>query len=140
MKRVDVSTLCLLLLCLAVGACTSKYEDVTSQPEYAGMRDRVYVLSEDAVIHGVTLAKDYKGPVDHYVVTEKPGFAGPEVLSKHPLPRGTVMVVVQVLQCVNCFPRTTDVSLAIGSEPNDAGRPILMDLDSLKTYATPSVR
>jgi hypothetical protein len=77
----------LLALPFLVAGCGMKeYADASVLPENARLIGKEFRTPTDAVIHGVTLDRNYKKVVDIYVITDKPGFDGPEVVSRSVLP------------------------------------------------------
>jgi hypothetical protein len=79
------------------------FEDVSDYPRYVALVGRRFVSTVAGRIHGVTNDRNYRPPIDEYVVTPLPGFGGREVLSTMKLPKGTVVEVLQVMRCDDCY-------------------------------------
>ena len=101
------------------GCVMSQYEDVSAEPTYRSLIGQELRGNSELLLHEVTLDRNYAQRVDLCSVTPRPGFAGPEVISRRVLPAGTSFRVLRVRRCTNClFEKRIEL---IVSSPN-AGR------------------
>ena len=120
----------LLLLGLALlSGCNAEYVDVSKDDQYIGLVGTKYETLVELQIQGVTLSRSGSKSVDQYVVTEKPGFTGREVIEKKNLKVGSTIRVKAVKKCANCLPPSVEFIIEIPSEELGATVPIwLYDL------------
>lgn len=71
---------------------------------------------DELLIYGITIDRNYKKQIDYYTVTEKPGFSGPEVVSKDSLGSGTLFQIKRAMNCTNCLDVRTHFEIEILSE------------------------
>ena len=86
------------------GCVMSQYEDVSAEPTYRSLIGQELRGNSELLLHEVTLDRNYARRVDLCSVTPRPGFAGPEVISRRVLPAGTPFRVLRVRRCTNCLP------------------------------------
>jgi len=106
----------------------SRYDDVSSRLEYAGLVNKTFRSREVMLIHGVTLDANYRQVVDIYTLTPQPGMwiGSPEILSIDTLLAGTTLRVKRVLECTNC--------------PFSDGNQLEVELPTLPKYASHATR
>lgn len=80
-----------------------QYADVSGDPSFGGLIGATYQTLEDLEVLGITMDRDYKQIVDHFVIAAKPNFAGREVVSRERLKKGTLLRVSRILECSNCI-------------------------------------
>lgn len=124
-----IKFLSLLTLATCLVGCRAKYEDVTSEQEFASLVGKSFVVKGDWIIHGVS--DSYDPPIDYFVITPRPGFTGPEVLSRRSMTSGTILRVDAVRRCTNCVPSSVRFLVSI-SEMKSPSAPIFVDVDDLK--------
>ena len=88
--------------CILSG-CFVSYGDVSAEPKYRSLIGRELRGDSDLLLHEVTLDRNYAKRVDLCSVTPRPGFVGPEVISRSVLPAGTPFLVLRVRRCTNCL-------------------------------------
>lgn len=92
-----------LAACLLAGCPKAKYQDASGAEEYSGLVGSRYHAKVDLILHGVTYDKGANKTIDEFVITNKPGFDGPEVMTHTTLRAGTVIWVKRALVCTNCL-------------------------------------
>lgn len=94
--------LCLLMSTWLTGCQAAQYQDDSISEKYAELVGGAYKTLDDLIVHGVTYDRNYKKVLSEYLVTNKPGFGGPEVLSSATLKAGAVIRVNRVTRCTSC--------------------------------------
>ena len=102
-----------IILTLLLGCWFSRFEDVSDDPRYSSYIGRTYQSVAESLLIAVTMERDYAPILDHYVIAPLPGFTGPEVLSRAPLPPGTLLRVARVERCTNCLPFENRIELIV---------------------------
>jgi len=92
------------VISLLLVGCMAQYEDVSADSTHRELIGRDFQTTSDLLVHGVTLDRSYDKRVDLCSVTPKPGFSGPEVITRQTLPAGTRLHVVAVRKFTNAFP------------------------------------
>ncbi len=93
---------CVLML-LFVGCSSAKYDDVSNSDEFSYLIDQKFMTLDELLIIGVTSDANYEKRIDYYSVIPKPGFDGPEVVTRNVLPAGTLIQIRKVMRCANCM-------------------------------------
>lgn len=125
--------LLLLLLSPLAGCYFVSFEDASRDPRYADVVGKTFRSNERVAIHGISMDRNYARILDHYVVTALPGIGGREVLSHRELGIGTILRVIRVMRCTDCYldfaPRVhAVVAITSPSAYNDARVEISLDL------------
>jgi hypothetical protein len=110
------------------------FDDVSEDPRYVGLVGRRFVSTVEGRIHGVTNERNYRPPIEVYVVTPLPGFGGPEVLSTLKLPKGTVVEVLKVMRCDDCyfdFEKRVELVLRLESVPGLESAKVVTNLENV---------
>lgn len=81
-----------------------EYDDISSEEQSAPFINTKYKSQKELLVYGITLDRNYKQVIDYYTIMEPPGIGGPEVVSKDILPKDTVVKILRVERCNNCFP------------------------------------
>jgi len=83
----------------------AQYEDASNTGVYGGLVGNEYQTLNELFIHGVTYDKNYKNykkVIDEYVVTNKPGCGGPEVVERKTLKSGSIIKIKKAMRCATC--------------------------------------
>lgn len=93
-----------ILLVLVLSGCGFvSYEDVSTEAAYSSYVGAWYQTNSDMHLYRVSMDKNYGPTPSIYEIVPPPGFSGPEVLSKTPLPEGSLLRIVAVERCTNCY-------------------------------------
>ena len=92
-----------MFIVLLVSCWTARYHDISSTHEYAHVVGKKFNTLEELLIFGYSKNNNNFETIDSYVITEKPGIGGREVLSRDSLPIGSVIHVKRILVCTNCI-------------------------------------
>ena len=92
-----------VLFLFALVACDTTYVDVSDEKEFSSMVGSRYRVLQPMIIHGVTMSQNYGNEIDVYIVSEFPGFDGPEVLLSRTLYPGVELMVDRVSKCKRCM-------------------------------------
>lgn len=115
-----------VFLLASLGCFSAKYEDFSHEARYAGLVGETYRTAVELVVHGVTADKNYNPVVDYYVVTEKPGFGGPEVVSQKRLPPGSLIRINGFLRCTKCLGSSERIRISIETGEEYSGATVLL--------------
>ena len=121
MNKAVISVMGALLLS---GCIKASYEDVSKDVRYSSLVGHKYRFEEDLIIHGVFGYPTDDKAVDFYVVTDKPGFGGPEVVSRGLLPAGTMVRIEKVMDCTNCFESGIHLQVEILAQEQYSDHPV----------------
>lgn len=113
----------LLAACLLTGCPEAKYQDASDDERYAGLAGSRYQAKVDLVLHGVSYGRGPNKQVDEYVITERPGFDGPEVISRAALKKGVTIRIKKVLVCTNCLTSKAKFDVEIHPPHSDPTKP-----------------
>ena len=80
----------------------AEYEDVSSDPDQKDLIGHEILTTTALPLHAVTLTLGSKH-IDLCSITQRPGFDGPEVISRSELPSGTKLRILAVRRCTNCL-------------------------------------
>jgi hypothetical protein len=109
---------CILLVC----SCALEYKDISHQLGPSQLLGTQYVLLEDMLISGINLPPGYGREIGVYKISSvNPTWTGPELISRHTLPKGT-----------NCLKRTVVATVEISDYSNKALAPIEFDLKYIR--------
>ena len=136
-RNVCAAVLATAAACLLAGCYFVSYEDASKDPRYSHFVGSHYRSTERLAIHGITMERDYSPVLDHYTVTDLPGFGGREVLSKKTLHSGTTVKVLRVLRCTDCFLDTpfggrVEVVVEVTSSADYQNAPVKIDIRYLE--------
>ena len=106
------------------GCQAAQYQDDSSAEKYSGLVGNTYQTLDDFLIHGVTHDKNYEKVIDEYVVTNRPGFGGPEVIERTVLRAGAVIRINKVLRCTSCAYSGIKYVIEISPSQTDSLAPI----------------
>lgn len=95
--------LAVFMAALVAGCPQAKYQDASDAEQYSDLAGSRYQTNAELVLHGVSYDRGPKKTIDEYVITEKPGFGGPEVITRATLKKGTTLQIKRVLVCTNCL-------------------------------------
>jgi len=95
-------------------------EDVTRESRYASVLGKQFSVKEDVLALGITLDRNYKKQVDYITLVPRPGFAGPEVVTKAELKKGAQLKVVGVLKSN----AGTEYKVEVISDPKPTASPV----------------
>ena len=108
--------LMILSMLVACGA-SAKFRDASNDSSYAGLVGGRYRTLNEFLVLGVSTDRDYPPVTDLYLITEKPGFGGSEVLTKDILPAGSLLEVKSVNVCTSCLYHYLQIEVVVvGSE------------------------
>lgn len=111
------------------------FEDVSDRPEYAALVGQHLVSTAEARIYGISNDRNYAPVLGGFVVTGLPGIGGPEVLSEASLPKGTIIEVLEIRRCTDCyldFGERLELLLKIESASGFETAPVSMDMKYLQ--------
>lgn len=91
-----------IFIVFLVSCCTPSYRDVSGSAEYVHLIGREFRSLDQLMIYGVSYDKRYE-TIAEFVIAEKPGFGGPEVLTRDVLPIHSLIQVNQIMACTNCL-------------------------------------
>jgi len=97
-----LTTVILLGLIVCVTACKQEFENVSSSDLHVDLIGSTYQSIADLKLRGITTSTDKVKPLNYYLVFKPPGIGGPEVVSKHTIPVGTLVEILSVARCTNC--------------------------------------
>jgi hypothetical protein len=123
-KAMNKAVVSLIGVLLLSGCIKAKYEDVSNDERYSSLVGHEYRFAEDLIIHGVLDYPTRDQVLDFYVVTAKPGFDGPEVVSRGLLPAGTMVHIEKVMDCTNCFESGIHLQVEILSQERYRDHPV----------------
>ena len=104
------------------------FEDVSSEPTYKPLIGRQLQAPSELMLFGVTRDRNYAKRVDICVLTPRPGFDGPEVVTRAVLPAGTTFTVLSVQRCTNClFGERVELLVSARTEASCGQVPIKID-------------
>jgi hypothetical protein len=92
--------LAILALAILSGCCTPGYEEIDNPSEYADVIGKTFKTREELLIFGTSKDAPWE-TIDGYVITEKPGIGGREILSRDPFPVGSVFRVNRIMNWTN---------------------------------------
>ena len=92
----------LITLCLA-GCGFVSYEDVSDAPDFSKHVGAHYKTTSDMHVYRISMDQNYAPLPSVYSIVPPPGIDGPEVLSSAHLPEGSVMEVLAVKRCTDCY-------------------------------------
>nr|WP_295376212.1 hypothetical protein [Pseudoxanthomonas sp.] len=98
-----VRFIAILMLLLLAGCGFVSYEDVSHEPEYSMYVGKQYKTTEDMDIYRISMERNYGPSPSIYEIVQSPGFGGPEVLSRDDLPEGSVLQILAVKRCKDCY-------------------------------------
>ena len=104
--------------------CSEKYEDASAEGDYSTLIGQELETRDEMLIHGVTIDKDNNKEVSYFSVTPRPGFDGPEVVTRSILPAGTRFQVERVEKCTSCWLSRTRLCVSVPSKPKYSGAPV----------------
>ena len=93
----------LLAVFLLAGCYFVSYEDVSSDPKYAGYVGEDYRTTADMTVYRVSMDQNYGPSPSVYKIVQPPGFDGPEVISRTRFPGGSTMKVLTIQRCTDCY-------------------------------------
>ena len=121
------------LLC----GCMLKFEDVSSEPEYAPLLNTRYSLSTNMLIQGVNMDIGYGKDIDVYIINPiSMWVAGPEIITNDILKPGTVLEVKRVERSTSSIPfegRRIIATVAVDPFKKTVRIPIEIDLEYLQS-------
>lgn len=85
-------------LCMA-----SEDYQTSTDIKYSDVLGKTYRLKTDFIIHGYSGAESASDVVSYFVVTDKPGMAGREILSRNVVPYGTLIRIDAAISCGWCI-------------------------------------
>lgn len=111
-NKLKAAIICIATIMFMSGCdlLAAKYVDIN---EEAGIREIVSTsrtTTSDLLLLGIDSYPSQK-KIKSYVLVPPPGFDGPEVLSRSVLPKGTVIHFTGARRCVNCYPKSVELSL-----------------------------
>ena len=112
--------LAILALAILSGCCTPSYEEIDNPSEYADVIGKTFKTREEMLIFGYSKDAPWE-TIDGYVITEKPGIAGREILSRDPFPVGSVFRVNRIMNCTNCLWSAPDPVVEVLSDKRYQG-------------------
>ncbi len=135
MIRLKIPVTILAALGLLAAGCTSvqsRYEAVSSQPEYEDIVGSEYTFRAEMHLSGVNAPPGYEPTVDYYVVKPAaPSWSGPELITRETLPVGTIARVEAVERCTNCpFENRLRARITLAAYPR-LDRPVYLPLQYL---------
>ena len=71
-------------------------QEVGATPESSHLVGQTFRTRDDLRVFGITADRHYAPQIDYYVLVGRPGFDGPEIITRQRLPKGTVIKVVGV--------------------------------------------
>jgi hypothetical protein len=86
-----------------IAGCDAKYEDVSNVAGFVERLGDVCTITDEVIIHGIRKELGAERRTDYIVVTQKPGFTGPEVTFRETLAAGTVLKIMAARRCTNCL-------------------------------------
>jgi hypothetical protein len=93
----------ILATLLLAGCYFVSYEDVSSDPEYSMYVGAEYRTTEDMTVYRVSMDQNYGPSPSIYRIVQRPGFDGPEVISRAGLPEGSTVKVLTIQRCKDCY-------------------------------------
>jgi hypothetical protein len=85
-----------ILICLFFSSCSEvKMVDSSADPSYSTVIGKKFKLREDLLALGISSSNRH--PADYVEIVPRPGFAGPEVVSRRTLKKDTVVQVTRAL-------------------------------------------
>ncbi len=133
-KRISV----LLLAVTMLGCSFMEYSDISNEEPLSHLLYTNYKSLKETFIYGITTDKNYKKTVNYYTIIVPPGIGGPEVLSKDILPKGTLIKIIGIERCSNCFPFPAEERLIVEilSSNKFEGQLVEIDLDRINIEET----
>jgi hypothetical protein len=129
----DMMKLILLSCILLVCSCALEYKDISHQLGPSQLLGTQYVLLKDMLISGINLPPGYGREIDVYKISSvNPTWTGPELISRHTLPKGTKFVIARIKKCTNCLKRTVVATVEISDYSKKVLAPIEFDLKYLR--------
>ncbi len=102
------------------------YEDVSEQKQYKSLVGQEYRVVASLDAYGVR--RHSKGDVEQVVLQPPPGFTGPEVGFKRPIPLGTVLKITRVLMTNRWFDPPLTLEVVLLNFDLASGARVLIDL------------
>ncbi|TWX53615.1 hypothetical protein [Colwellia hornerae] len=95
----------MIILIIALHGCSTlaSYEDVSESINYSELIGEEYIANVEFIIHGVNYDDSLQENIDEYVVTTQPGFAGRYVKYYGKLAKKSVIKIIAVKKCLNCY-------------------------------------
>jgi hypothetical protein len=85
------------------------------------------------LISGINLPPGYGQEINVYKISSvNPTWTGPEIISRHTLPKGTVIAIKSIKKCRNCFKRTVVATVEILDYSKYTLVPIEFDLEYIR--------
>lgn len=113
-----------LAVALLSGCPQAEYMDAGASERYSSLVGARYLSGAKLVLHGVRYERRGDNAIDEYVITEFPGFDGPEVVTRSVLESGTNILVKRVLICKNCLSAKVKLDVEIDPPQVEVAVPI----------------
>jgi hypothetical protein len=85
------------------------------------------------LISGINLPPGYGQKINVYKISSlSPTWTGPEIISRHTLPKGTRITITSIKKCTNCYKRTVVSTVEISDYSNCTLAPIEFDLEYIR--------
>jgi len=117
--------MCVPLLAAGCGMQTT-YEDVSAKEQYKGMVGTQYRVV--ATLYAYGIRKHSKADVEYVVLQPPPGFTGPEVGFKHPIPQGTILKIKRVLMTNRWFDPPLSLEVVLMNHDLASNVRVIIDL------------
>jgi len=116
----------LILLLVACSLPRSEYVDVSHEQRFQGLLGVPRITKSDLLLLGID-SYPSKNQISYFMLMPRPGFEGPEVLSRSSLPSGSVVRIVGVESCTNCGSKSNRFVLEV--EGMDRIEPVYLRVD-----------
>ena len=123
MKK-NLFVLLLVLSSLLVGCQQAKYQDASATAQFSGLVGGRFQTTADLIVHGVRYNKGRGKTIQEFVVTNKPGFDGPEVVITSVLKPGAIIRIKRALICTNCIGAGIKFDIEIHPTLGDSSIPV----------------
>jgi hypothetical protein len=110
----------------------AKYQDVSAHEKYTHLIGTKYKTLHTLLVYGITTDRNYKKKIAYYTITEPPGIAGPEIISRGELVADTLIQVKKALKCINCIPSSIEFEVDILSEEKYRDHPVRIEEPEIK--------
>jgi hypothetical protein len=140
MRKYMKSAIVAFLLLAMMGCKSKEFRDVSAEASLSHYIGTTYKTKKDLIICGIARDIRYPKVVGYYTVMEPPGIDGPEVISRHVIPPGTLVKTIRVERCSNCLPFSAELRWVVDvlSDRTFKDHPVVIDagrIDIEKTNA-----
>lgn len=119
------------LIVLMSISCAFEYRDVSGEDKYVQIVGKHFTTLEEMLIYGYSADDDFE-TLDGYAITEPPGIAGREILTRGTFPIGSVILLKKIMSCTNCPFPVKKITIEILSDDFYSGKPAsLIDTENV---------